>query len=355
MDFGKDLNGKPVDYGSIISKGTVLAHIDDTLYLADVKEAEAAEKAALANLVRAQAQVKEYAAKFGYAIQQWNRQKKLVTHRVVSVATYDDALSELRQAEASYKVAKAEVKVNEAQLASCKASLNRARENLNYCTITSPVDGVIIDRRVNIGQTVVASLNAPSLFLIAKDLKRMQVWVAVNEADIGRIRKDQKVSFTVDAFPKVKFVGTVGKIRLNASMTQNVVNYTVEVNTDNSSGQLLPYLTADVTFIVAEKHNIIIVPNSALRWRPSRDQIKPTCQKEFQNGFKVDDKIVWRQEGKYVVPIRVKTGITNGISTEITAPNLQAGSSLITGIQTGTAAGNNSSPFSIKLRGHKKS
>ncbi|MCP3968008.1 MAG: efflux RND transporter periplasmic adaptor subunit [Lentisphaerae bacterium] len=355
MSFGKDAKGNQVDYGSVVEKGTVLAHIDDTLYAADVKEAEATAKGAIANLVRSQAQVKQNAARFGYAIQEWNRQKKLVAGQAVSVAVYDDALSKLRQEEASYKISQAEVKVNEAHVASSKASLARAQQNLNYCTITSPVDGVIIDRRVNIGQTVVASLNAPSLFLIAKDLRRMQVWVAVNEADIGNIRENQKVNFTVDAFPGKTFVGYVKKVRLNASMTQNVVNYTVEVNTDNTSRVLLPYLTADVTFIVAQKHNIIKIPNSALRWRPPHDLIEPKYQAEFQAGFKIDDKIIWQQAGKYVAPIRVTTGVTDGVFSEIVKPELQINTQYVIGTNTMGSSDQSSSPFSIKLRGNKKS
>ena len=137
------------------------------------------------------------------------------------------------------------------------------------------MNGVIIDRRVNIGQTVVASLNAPSLFLIAKDLKRMQVWVAVNEADIGNIHPGQPVTFTVDAFPGEVFLGEVGKIRLNATMTQNVVTYTVEVITDNSDGKLLPYLTANAKFMVSNRPNVLLVPNAALRWIPQAEQVVP--------------------------------------------------------------------------------
>jgi HlyD family secretion protein len=159
-----------------------------------------------------------------------------------------------------------------AGLAQAEAVLRRAQRNLGYCTITSPVKGVIIDRRVNIGQTVVASLNAPSLFLIAKDLTRMQVWVAVNEADIGKIRPGQPVTFTVDAFQGETFRGEVGKIRLNASMTQNVVTYTVEIITDNASGRLLPYLTANVQFELSRASYVLMVPNAALRWTAAVDR-----------------------------------------------------------------------------------
>ena len=127
---------------------------------------------------------------------------------------------------------------------------------------------MIVDRRVNIGQTVVSSLSAPSLFLIAKDLTRIQVWASVNEADIGNIHPGQPVTFTVDAFPGATFQGVVGKIRLNATMTQNVVTYTVEVNTDNADGKLLPYLTANLKFMVGEHQDVLMVPNAALRFVP---------------------------------------------------------------------------------------
>ena len=170
-----------------------------------------------------------------------------------------------------------------ASLAQADAGLRRAKRNLDYCTITSPVKGVIIDRRVNIGQTVVSSLNAPSLFLIAKDLTRMQVWVAVNEADIGKIHPGQPVTFTVDAFPGEIFHGEVGKIRLNASMTQNVVTYTIEIITDNSNGRLLPYLTANVQFELHRLKNVLLVPNAALRWTPSVEQVAPEFRQKFEN------------------------------------------------------------------------
>ena len=181
-----------------------------------------------------------------------------------------------------YEIAQANVAVGEAAIvqsrnavAQAQATLQRGQRNLSYCTIKSPVKGVIIDRRVNIGQTVVSSLNAPSLFLIAKDLKRMQVWVSVNEADVGSIHPGQPVSFTVDAYPGKIFRGEVGKIRLNATMTQNVVTYTVEVITDNSSGKLLPYLTANAQFELSQHNNVLLVPNAALRWCPQPEQVTP--------------------------------------------------------------------------------
>ncbi|MCL4501688.1 MAG: efflux RND transporter periplasmic adaptor subunit, partial [Deltaproteobacteria bacterium] len=183
-----------------------------------------------------------------------------------------------------------------------KATLQRAQQNLSYCTIVSPVKGVIVDRRVNIGQTVVASLNAPSLFLIAKDLTRIQVWVSVNEADIGLIHTGQPANFTVDAFPGQVFEGQVGKIRLNATMTQNVVTYTVEVTTDNSDGKLLPYLTANVKFVVGESKNVLTVPNAALRWEPKPDQLVKEGREQPKKAKKAEpegtEKPVAKQKGK---------------------------------------------------------
>ena len=158
---------------------------------------------------------------------------------MISDADYDIAL-------ADYDTARSALAVGEASVVQAEAALRQAEINLGYTTIRSPVKGVIVDRRVNIGQTVVASLNAPSLFLIAKDLTRMQVWASVNEADIGRIRAGQTVRFTVDAFPGETFVGEVAQVRLNATMTQNVVTYTVVVTADNPEGRLLPYLTANL-------------------------------------------------------------------------------------------------------------
>ena len=148
----------------------------------------------------------------------------------------------------------------EAAVEQAKANLETAQTNVNYCTITSPVKGVIVDRRVNMGQTVVSSLSAPSLFLIARDLTRMQLWASVNEADIGQIHPGQPVQFTVDAFANTTFRGEVSQIRLNANMTQNVVTYTVVVTTDNTSGRLLPYMTANVKFEVAKRNKVLLVP-----------------------------------------------------------------------------------------------
>ncbi len=273
--FGKDVSGKTVDYGSQVEDGTVLAQIDDALYAADVSQSKAQVEQAKASVMRAEADLGQMQAKLVQAERDLNRAKKLGPGDALSQADYDAAVSAYDVAKANVAVGKAAiVQANEA-VAQAQANLKRTQRNLDYCTIKSPVKGVIIDRRVNIGQTVVASLNAPSLFLIAKDLKRMQVWIAVNEADIGNIHPGQAVTFTVDAFPGQVFQGEVGKVRLNATMTQNVVTYTVEVITDNSDGKLLPYLTANAKFMVSTRANVLMVPNAALRWVPQAEQVVP--------------------------------------------------------------------------------
>ena len=273
VTFGKDESGKQVDYGSRVEEGTILAQIDDSLYAADVAQTKAQLEQAKASVVRAEADLVQMQAKLTQAERDLNRAKKLGPGDALSQADYDAAISAYEVAKANVAVGKAAIVQANNAVSQAKATLKRAQLNLDYCTIKSPVRGVIIDRRVNIGQTVVASLNAPSLFLIAKDLKRMQVWIAVNEADIGNITAGQQVTFTVDAFPGQVFRGEVGKVRLNASMTQNVVTYTIEVITDNSDGKLLPYLTANAKFIVSNRPNVLLVPNTALRWTPQAEQI----------------------------------------------------------------------------------
>src|SRR5437763_1290261 len=285
ISFGKDKDGKAIDYGSSVEEGTVLAQLDDSVYAADVALARAQLEQDKAGEVSATANLEQAKAKAVQADADWQRAQKLGPQGAIAPQATDSF-------KAAYDIGKANVDVAQASLAQAKATtvkseatLNKAQRNLDFCTIKSPVKGVIIDRRVNIGQTVVSSLNAPSLFLIAKDLTRMQVWASVNEADVGSIQSGQDVTFTVDAFPNRAFKGTVGKVRLNATMTQNVVTYTVEIVTDNSDGTLLPYLTANVGFNVAKHENVLLVPNAALRWSPSdADQVAPDVRSQYASG-----------------------------------------------------------------------
>jgi HlyD family secretion protein len=275
--FGKDPrdSAKDIDYGSPVEEGTVLAQIDDSIYKTQVDMA----KATLENNVALLAEAK---TKLSLSQQNWDRAQNLRKNNVMTQADYDTAKADMQTQGPAVDAAQAAVD-------QAKASLAQAQTNLRYTTIKSPVKGVIIDRRVNIGQTVVASLSAPSLFLIAKDLKRLQLWASVNEADIGQIHAGQTARFTVDAFPGKQFRGTVAQIRLNAVMTQNVVTYTVVISTDNSSGTLLPYLTANVQFEVAHHEDVLLVPTTAIRWKPQPNQIVADAREAYSKASRRRD------------------------------------------------------------------
>jgi HlyD family secretion protein len=354
--FGKDKDGKTVDYGSAVEEGTVLAQIDDSLYAADVAQATAQLQQAKAGVQRAEADIGQMKAKLYQAQRDWERAQKLGPSEALAEVSFDAYKSAYETANANVAVGEAAIVQAKAAVTQAEAVLQRTQQNLGYCTIKSPVKGIIIDRRVNIGQTVVSSLNAPSLFLIAKDLKRMQVWVSVNEADIANIHPGQPVSFTVDAYPGEVFHGEVGKVRLNATMTQNVVTYTVEVITDNSSGKLLPYLTASVQFELSRRTNVFMVPNAALRWSPQPNQVAAEFRATFagsasRSGGAGNDRqvssnpgaqtalenrnqsVVWVQQGDYVRPIKVRVGMSDGTMTEVDGEKLQEGLEVVLGEQ----------------------
>jgi HlyD family secretion protein len=351
LSFGKDEQGKAIDYGSAVKAGTVLAQIDDSLYALDVAQAQSTLAQAQATLERAEADLGQIRAKLDQADNDWKRAQTLGPGNALAQTSYDAYKAGYETAKANLAVGDATVVLSKAAVVQAQVALKRAQRNLAYCTIVSPVDGVIIDRRVNIGQTVVSSLSAPSLFLIAKDLKRMQVWVSVNEADIGSIHPGLPVTFTVDAHPGQTFGGVVGKTRLNASMTQNVVAYTVEVITDNSSGTLLPYLTANVQFEVARRTNVLFVTNNALRWSPTPQEIAPEFRRtpvatSGQSGVAADATsstgstgggpqgrpgILWVTTANGLRPLAVRTGLTDGRRTEVQGNGLLEGLKVVVG------------------------
>lgn len=370
QSFGEDPHhtGKTVDYGTEVEEGTVLAKIDDALYASDVQQAKAQLAQAKANVQRAEADLLQMKAKVQQTQRDWRRAEQLGPSRGVisgldydtTKATYETAVSVLAVGDAA--VVQAKSGVDQAQ-----AALTKAEKNLGYCTIRSPVKGVVVDRRVNIGQTVVSSLNAPSLFLIAKDLRKIQVWASVNEADIGQIHPDQSVRFTVDAFPGAVFVGSVGRIRLNATMTQNVVTYMVEINTDNSSGKLLPYMTANVQFEVARHPGVLLVPNAALRWTPPPAQVAPEAREELprlvkrrpgergsSDGDTADKGVLWVAEGPFVRPLRVKVGLTDGLNTEVSGEGMAEGTDIVVGEVRQAQSNGATNPFAPQLFGGKK-
>jgi HlyD family secretion protein len=371
--FGTDPNGKTIDYTSSVENGTVLAHIDDSLYAADVAQARAQVEQAKANVARARADLGQMRAKLRQAEQNWTRVKELGSSRALSATDYDSYEAAYETAKATVAVGEATVVQTEKAVAQAEAALDRSQTNLGYCTIRSPVKGVIIDRRVNIGQTVVASLNAPSLFLIAKDLRKMQVWASVNEADIGSIHPGQPVGFTIDAYPGETFRGEVGKIRLNASMTQNVVTYTVEIHTDNSNGRLLPYLTANVQFEFARRKDVLLVPNAALRWKPSPQQSAPDARQEPVDlarhpspttrtdasakgpGTRPRNRAtVWVRDGAFVRPVVVDIGLSDGSMTEIQDQSINEGTEVVVGENVRSGPEDATSPFAPQVFGPRR-
>ncbi len=374
LSFGKDKNGNSIDYGSIIEEGTVLARIDDSVYAADFALARAQVEQDKAGELSADASLQQVKAKLIQTEAEWNRAQELSRSKLLATADFDTY-------KANYEIAKANVSAAEAAVAQAKAAtvqaralLEKAQRNLDFCVIKSPVKGVIIDRRVNIGQTVVSSLNAPSLFLIARDLTKMQIWVGVNEADVGRIVPGASVTFTCDTFPGREFDGTVGKVRLNATMTQNVVMYTVEVNTENPDNILLPYLTANVRFVARSETNALLVPNVALRWIPSSQaQVVPDARSwkpadtEANSSPSKSSKqnkatspsppigegrtgTVWLKEGEFVRPVDVKAGTSDGANTAIISDRLHDGQEVVTGEVVETAQTGTQNPFIPQFR-----
>ena len=346
LQFGKDVAGATIDYGSVVEAGAVLATIDESVYKAEVDSTSAALAQAKASRESALASVLQAKARLEPARRDWDRAQVTGPAGANSASAFDAFKSAFDIAQAEVSVAEASVKKADADIVKAEAALDKARRNLGFCVIKSPVRGVIIDRRVNIGQTVVASLNAPSLFLIAKDLRRMQVWVPVNEVDIGKIKPGMPVSFTVDTFPGRKFKGTVGKVRLNASMTNNVVTYVVEVNTSNADGTLLPYLSASVRFETGRAPESLTVPNAALAWEPADAEPAPASDTPAKPDLWV------LRDGK-PARVEVEAGLSDGLVTAVSADSLKAGDLVILGeskVKATDGATGTTNPFAPPIR-----
>ena len=336
LSFGDDPAepGRSISYGSKVEKGTVLAQLDDKLFKARVDMTRA-------SLARDEADVQQARSKVRQAERDVERNRKIASRGpgFLTPQDHDNAVSAHEMAVAALAVAESVVSV-------ARANLEEATANLGYTTIRSPVKGVILDRRVNIGQTVVASLNAPSLFLIAKDLSRMEIWASVNETDIGSIRPRQPVEFTVGPFPNETFRGEVKQIRLNASMVQNVVTYTVVVSVDNTSGRLLPYLTARVEFELDGRHGVLLVPKAALRWQPKPGQVAPESREEYARMIarrarevaspspgSTAEGVVWEARGEFVRPIKVRVGLNDGLLAEVGGEGVGEGTQVVVGVE----------------------
>jgi len=301
------------DYNSKVKKGQVIARIDRQLYEASVEQARANYSAAQGNLLKAQAMAED-------ARRQADRAGKLFAEKLIAAQDSDTAASNAKAADANVVAMKGSVE-------QARASLHQNEINLELTTITSPVSGVVISRSIDVGQTVAASLAAPTLFTIAEDLSRMQVDTNVAEADVGKVEAKMDVTFTVDAFPNKPWKGKVRQIR-NAPLTvQNVVTYDAVIDVENPELKLRPGMTANVTFVYADKADVLRVPNAALRFKPPGDLGKKAPKRPGEG-----KRVVWRLDQGAIdpVPIIVSTGVTDGTLTELVGDAIAEGAMLVT-------------------------
>ena len=336
------------DYNDSVAKGDVIARIDTTLLANAVAGAEA-------QLARSEAELRQ-------ALREHKRYEALYEQSLVSDSEYN-------QVQYSLDVARASVK-------SAEVDLTRARQNLQYATITSPIDGTVISRSMEVGQTVQASFSAPELFLIAGDLTRMQILVAVDESDIGQIAEGQPARFTVQTYPDDTFTGTVRQVRLQSSTEENVVNYTVVVDVSNPGGKLLPGMTATVDFIVETATDVFYVANASLRYKPDQETMtaafdrlrseREALQDGGDGSFSPprgtgpgvnagDRGMLWTvDDSGQIAMIPVRTGISDGTNTVVVGRNLEAGQQVIAGVSSSSAAtSTTNSPFQQQQSGSR--
>jgi HlyD family secretion protein len=296
-----------VDFNSPVKKGQLIAQIDPAIFEAQVAQARA-------NVLSAKANVEKAAVALADARRTLNRQKELVAKNLI-------ARSDADAAETAFDTAGTQVSAAKAQLSQTEAALHIAETNLRYTRIVSPVDGIVVSRNVDTGQTVAASFQTPTLFNIAQDLTKMQIDSSVAEADIGKIQVGQPVEFTVDAYPDSPFKGNVSEIRNAPISVQNVVTYDVVVKVDNSELKLKPGMTANVSIIVSSKKDVLRVPNTALRFRPS--------EKRDVNEKKGKGRGVWVLENKLPKRVSVTTGMSDGTYTELLSGEIREGQEII--------------------------
>ena len=330
VDVGTQVSGIVsklyVDYNSVVKKGQVIAELDKTNLISELNISKAA-------LNDAQSTLK-------YQKANYDRYHTLYSKGLVSADDYESALLSYRQAQDAVRQK--------------KESVTKAQTNLGYATITSPIDGVVLAKEVEEGQTVAASFNTPTLFTIAQDLTDMRVIADVDEADIGEVKEGERVSFAVDAFPNDTFEGEVTQVRQEATTTNNVVTYQVVISAPNKSLKLKPGLTANVTIFTYEKKNVVSVPNKALRFTPTKELVGKAIIKDCKGAKKV-----WTYDGKTFKAYAVKTGLTDGINTEI-LEGLSRGQKIVVDVKQ-TEEGNTNesqqqeaSPFAPKRPGKKK-
>lgn len=333
VDVGTQVSGIVsklyVDYNSVVKAGQVIAELDKSNLTSELNSAKA-------NLASAKANLSSLESELAYQKENYTRQKNLHDKGLISDDAYDQAFK-------SYKQAMQSVSQQKQQIVSQAENVKKATTNLGYATITSPIDGIVLSKEVEEGQTVASSFNTPTLFTIAKNLTDMRVIADVDEADIGNVKVGQRVQFTVDAYPDDVFNGEVTQVRQEATTESNVVTYEVVISAPNDDLKLKPGLTANVTIYTSEKNNICAIPSKALKFTPNEAMLTPD---ETISDTKAQNK-VWIKQGNVFKAIPVTTGITNGTMTEIVS-GLKPGQEIITEFvmadQGGQSAQNNN-PF----------
>src|SRR5206468_3651263 len=274
------------DFNSIVKKGQVIARLDPSLFDAQLQQARANLNQTRANLTKAQSDLERTKVQLIDAQQKFTRAKELAARSLLPQSDLDSAKIAVDTAQAMLASQQATVTQAQAAVSQSQASVNQNQVNLDHTTITAPIDGIVIQRSVDVGQTVAASMQAPTLFVIAADLTKMQVNANVDEADVGRIRPGQNVTFHVDAYPTEEFQGAVAQVRLQPIVVQNVTTYATIINVPNSDLRLKPGMTANLKVQIAKRNDVVRVPNAALRFRPTTDMFAALNQPvppEMQN------------------------------------------------------------------------
>jgi HlyD family secretion protein len=372
VQVGSQVSGRvaeiSADFNSNVKKGQLIAKIDPQLFEASLEQAKANDVAAAANLAKAKVQALD-------ARRQSKRSEELAERKLIAQADLDTARTNAEAAEAAVQAA-------EGAVAQSKANLHSAQVNLAYTSIISPINGTVISRSVDVGQTVAASLQAPTLFTIAEDLKKMQVDTNIAEADVGKLEPSMTALFRVDAYPSERFKGTIRQIRNAPQTVQNVVTYDAVIDVDNAELKLRPGMTANVTVPYAEKQDVLRVPNAALRFRPPASFGKKdkeaggsglvasagaeprrgnreghegkegreggASDKPHSDGPTPDERTVYRLHDQIAEPVRIKIGVSDGSLTEVAGGELQDGDVLITEVIGGDAKGPGGNPNAFR-------
>ncbi|HWE31049.1 MAG TPA: efflux RND transporter periplasmic adaptor subunit [Polyangia bacterium] len=368
VQVGSQVSGRisqiNVDFNSPVKKGQIVAKIDPQLFAAAVENGKANVAAAEGQLAQAKANAKNLDL-------QRQRSRKLREQNLVAQADLDTA-------EAAADAAAANVEVQTGQLAQARAQLHQAQVNLDYTTIISPTDGTVISRNVDVGQTVAASFSAPVLFTVAQDLTKMQVDTSVAEADVGKLKPQMPATFTVDAYPTERFRGTVRQIRNAPTTVQNVVTYDAVIDVDNGDLKLKPGMTANVTFVYAEKKDVVRVPNAAMRFKPPAELLAPTMPsggaaaatrpaaasaggapaassgasgKRPHGAAQSDQRQLWVLRGERPTQVNVKVGVSDGTLSEIVDGDVKEGEDVVTDVASGPKGAPSSTQGGPRFRG----